>query len=369
MAYPTLNVNEVQAYFHNMIISIEMLGFNNEDNFKSLVNRAKVDGSLYGDTKVYRPVVIGRTTAWAGYAEAGNLLNLEYQKQPAEQVIVLDVFRKIVLTTDKILSKRAFNDAGVFGEYISILDATVRQTKDIYDETTYNAWIGTHTSSVQTDYEIDVDGARGNASTEEEANRLEATKIAEDVANLAIDMKNVNRKYNDYGIIRRTNLNKLLVVWNSKYVNKITKVDLPTIFHKDGLLEIKPENVLPAEYFGTVNTSATVGDGSTVRALVELEFNTVAPQNASYNPAKHVFAGELVPTGETAPAGASYTVDGDIIAKVMDEKSVPFMSGFEVGADFFNPLSQTTNKILIWGHNTLDYIKEKPFFNIVKKSN
>lgn len=363
MAYPTLNVNEVQAYWHNMIISIEMLGFKNDDSYNSLVKRAKVDGSLYGDTKIYRPVVITRTTAWTGYAEASNLLDLEYQKQPAEQAITLDVFRKIVLTTDKILSKRAFHDEGTFGEYISVIDATVRQTKDIYDETTYNAYIGTHASAVQPTFQIDVTTAVGSA-TGEEANRLEAQEIARQLANLGVDMANVNRKYNDYGIIRKNKLKDLVVVWNSDYVNKITKFDLPTIFHKDGLFEIKPENILPATYFGTVNATATVGDGSTVRALVELEFNNVAPQNPAYNPAKHVFAGELVPTGETAPAGESYTVVTDVICKVMDAKSVPFMSGFEVASDFFNPRSQTTTKFLIWGHNTLDYIKEKPFFDV-----
>ena len=365
MAYPTLNPNEVQSVFHNMIISIEMLGFKNDDSYRSLVSRAKVDGSLYGDTKVFRPVVITRTTPFTGYSEASHLLELEYQKQPAEQVITLDVFRKIVLTSDKILSKRAFTDAGVFGEYISILDATVRQTKDIYDETTFNAYIGTHKSAVQPTCQIDVTTAVGSA-TGEEANRLKAQAIARGIADLAVKMKNVNRVYNDLGIIRKNNMKDLVVVWNSDYVNEITKFDLPTIFHKDGLLEIKEENILPSTYFGTVNTAATAGDGSTVRALVELEFNTVAPQNPAYNPAKHVFAGELVPTGETAPAGASYTVDSTIIAKVMDIKSVPFMSSFEVASDFFNPLSQTTNKILIWGHNTLDYIKEKPFFDIVE---
>jgi hypothetical protein len=364
--YPTLNVNEIQAYWHNMIISIEMLGFKNEDDFSSLVSRAKVDGSLYGDTKVYRPVVITRTTEWNGYAEADKLLELEYQKQPEEQTLELDVFRKIVLTTDKILSKRAFHDAGTFGEYISIIDATIRQTKDVYDETTYNAFIGTHKSSVQPDYEIDVTSAIGSA-TGEEANRLEAQEIARSIANLAVKMKNINREYNDYKIIRKNNLSSLVVVYNSDYVNKITKVDLPTIFHKDGLLEIKTENILPSTYFGDVNAETTKGDGKTVRALEELEFNTVAPQNSSYDQSKHVFAGELVPVDCEAPAGKSYTVNNNVIAKVMDVKSVPFMSGFEVGSDFFNPRSQTTTKFLIWGHNTLDYIKEKPFFNIIKK--
>lgn len=365
MAYPTLNANEVQTYWHNQIIAIKMLGFDNSSNYKSLVNRAKEEGSLYGDTIVYRPVVITRTTEWEGYAEADKLLELEYQNQPDEQTIVMDTFRKIVLTTDKILSKRAFHDEGTFGEYISLIEETIFQTKDIYDETTYNAFIGTHVSAVQPTYTVDVTTAV-KGLTGEEANRVEAQTIARAMADLAVQMKNVNRTYNDYGIVRRVNLNDLVIVYNSKYVNKITKVDLPTIFHKDGLLEIKDENILPSEYFGKVNAEATAGDGKTVRALVELEFNTVAPQNKSYNQALHVFAGELIPTGKTAPAGKSYTVDDTIIAKVMDAKSVPFMSGFEISSDFWNPRSQTTTKFLIWGYNDLTYIKEKPFFNIVK---
>lgn len=365
MAYPTLNANEIQTYWHNMIISIKMLGFDNSSNYKSLVNRARTEGSLYGDTIVYRPVVITRTTEWEGYDEASKLLDLEYQTQPDEQTITMDVFRKIVLSTDRILSKRAFHEAGTFSEYISLLENTIFQTKDIYDETTYNAWIGTHKSSVQEDYTVDVTNAVKGLSGEE-ANRVEAQTIARAMADLAVSMKNVNRKYNDYGIVRRANLNDLTIVYNSKYVNKITKVDLPTIFHKDGLLEIKDENILPSEYFGTVNEAEKTGDGKTIRALVELEFNTVAPQNKAYKQDLHVFAGELIPVGKIAPAGMSYTVDDSIIAKVMDKDSVPFMSGFEVSSDFWNPRSQTTTKYLIWGYNTLDYIKEKPFFNIVK---
>ena len=48
----TLNSNEIFSALYNMIISQQVFA----DNIKgvnALVDRAKVDGSLYGDTKLY----------------------------------------------------------------------------------------------------------------------------------------------------------------------------------------------------------------------------------------------------------------------------------------------------------------------------
>ena len=84
-----------------------------------------------------------------------------------------------------------------------------------------------------------------------------------------------------------------------------------------------------------------------------------------WDESKHVFAGELIPTGETAAAGDSYTLADDIIAKVV-VKLPPFMSAFETGTNFFNPRSLTENHYLTWGHNTLEYLYAYPFFNIVE---
>ena len=48
-----LNSNKIFAALYNMIISQEVYADNIADTKASLVDRARVDGGLYGDTKLY----------------------------------------------------------------------------------------------------------------------------------------------------------------------------------------------------------------------------------------------------------------------------------------------------------------------------
>ena len=233
----------------------------------------------------------------------------------------------------------------------------MRDTKKVYDGTNYNVFIGTTESNVgEQDQEIDIDTAVGSA-TGIEAAQLEATAIAKGLADLFVKMGDYSRDFNDYGNLRSYADENIKVIWNSDYVNKIKKIDLPTIFHKEGLVDKFEEDVLPARYFGTVNAVATTGDGSTVRAVTEMMIGTT-----------HYFAGDLIKTTETAPKGMSYTQSSDVICKVL-VKLPPYMSAFEVGTTFFNPRSLTENHYLTFGHNTLEYLKNYPFITVKKASN
>lgn len=53
MAYPTLNQNKIFAALYNQIISIDTFADNIKGTYSELVDKARVDGGLYGDTKVY----------------------------------------------------------------------------------------------------------------------------------------------------------------------------------------------------------------------------------------------------------------------------------------------------------------------------
>ena len=74
MAYPTLNTNEIYAAMHNQIISVMGFGDNIKGTFGELASKAKVDGSMLGDTKVYRAADVLASNAWGNDAEAENLL-------------------------------------------------------------------------------------------------------------------------------------------------------------------------------------------------------------------------------------------------------------------------------------------------------
>lgn len=346
-----LRSNEIYASLYNMIISQQVFADNIYDTKSSLVDAARVDGGLYGDTKLYYATDVLKTHAWGADAEAANLLSLDRPDGPVTQAIVLDQFRQIRLTLDNYLSKRAWSDEGAFSSFNSVMLGWIRDTKKVYDATLYNTYIGT--AVADGDAQSITITLSADAGDLESTSRVQAGQIGEAMANLLVNLEDVSRDYNDYGYLRSYNSDDLIFVWNSAIVNKIEKRDLPTIFHKDGLIDKFAQYTLPARYFGNVNASSGSADGTTVRALVEGDFGD-----------KHCFPGDLLPSGAAYNANETYTVDGTIAFKVMHKKSVPFMSAFEVGTSFFNPRSLTENHYLTWGYNTLEYLKNYPFITV-----
>lgn len=358
----TLNQNEIVSSLSNMIISAQSFGFKPKGDMFKFVERASVDGSLYGDTKLYRSADVIHSKAWANDAEASNLLQTHRQTFK-EQKITLNQFRQAVITTDNVLSKRAYLNEGEFGEAIGILNANLTNCKKIHNATTYNAFIGTAKSSEQgtsgvvtLDISTDIAGLSG-----EELNRVSGQALSQKFADLLDDITDLSTDYNDYGQYRTYDKSDLVVVWNKKAINKITKLDLPTIYHDSKVFDGFADT-MKDRFFGDINVAATLGDGETVRSLIEQKIT------GSDSKTYEVFAGDLIPTVCTAPAGTSYTVNTAIIAKIMHKDSVPFMSAFSIGSNFFNAASLTENKYLTWGYNELDYLKEYPFIEVQVKT-
>lgn len=330
-----LRSNEIFAALYNMIISQEVFA----DNIKGgdLVDEARVDGGLYGDTKLFYSTDALASAEWGNDAEAANLLDIHRPEAPECQAIVLDKFRQISLTVDNYLSKRAWGDEGSFSSFNSVMLGWLKDTKKVYDGTTYNCYIGT------------VEGASTKAEVEVRAD--DAKTLAEDLANIITEMTDYTRDFNDYAQLRRYSEDEIKIVFNSKHVNKIKNVDLPVIFDNAGLKAVFSKKVLPARYFGTVNADAKVADAKT-RSLVEQVISNV-----------HYFAGDKIAVGVTAPAGTSYQEDDKIVAKIM-VKLPPYMSAFETGTSFFNAKSLTENHYLTFGHNTIEYLKAYPMVTV-----
>ncbi|MBO7713211.1 MAG: hypothetical protein J6S85_06545 [Methanobrevibacter sp.] len=389
-----LNANEIFAALYNMIISQEVRADNVAGTFSSLVDKSRVDGSLYGDTKLFYSPDVLKSRDWLGDNEAANLLNVNRPAAPECQAITLDVFRQIDITVDNYLSKRAWIDEGAFASFNSVMLGMIRTTKRVYDATTFNAYIGTAVSaaSKNTIQVVPVTGTDTTSADIEGANRIYAESVAETLANLFVDLRDVSRDYNDYAQLKSYDLEDLIVVWNAAKVNKIKSIDLPTIFHKEGLIQKFEEEILPERYFGVVITSTNVStySDSTPAAGKPLTSGTgvYVPGSNHANgrvfslyekevtvggTAYHVFAGDEIPAGATVlSTGGNFAYgevainDADIICKVMHKKSVPFMSAFEVGTSFFNARSLTENHYLTWGHNTIEYLKSYPFITITE---
>lgn len=369
-----LNSNEIFAGLFNMIIRQQCFANNIADNDNSkFVNEAKEEGSLYGDTILYYATDALKSRPWLNDAEAANLLKINRPKTPEVQAITLDVFRQIDITIDNYLSKRAWKNVEAFTEFNSVILGWIRETKKIYDLTTYNAFIGTAVASDQNVYEVAVDLTEGGNSAGE--------NLAVAIANLIDDLADVNRDYNSYGNLRSYNPEDVRIIWNKKYANVIKKIDLPSIFHNEGMIEKDFTDRLHSKYFGDVNTSsgtttATNVSTGTIRSLIETEYEVAdagADSRAYLNPDDnkyyvHLFAGDVLPNSTAYAKDVTYTINSDIIAKVL-VKLPPFMSAFEVGTSFFNPRSLTENHYLTYGHNTLELIKNYPFVKIVVDNN
>ena len=220
----------------------------------------------------------------------------------------------------------------------------LRDTKKVYDGTTYNCYVGTAQGQADKSL-VEVTVADGEN---------EAQVIANALADVITEMTDYNRDFNDYKQLRRYSEDEIKIIFNAKKINKIKTIDLPVIFDNAGLKATFSKEVLPAKYFGTVNTGSKVADANT-RSLVEQTISGV-----------HYFAGDKIATGATAPEGTSYQEYNKIVCKIVT-KLPPYMSAFEVGTSFFNPKSLTENHYLTFGHNTIEYLKAYPMVTVKLK--
>lgn len=340
-----LRQNEVYSSIYNMIISQQVFSDPIRNTYDKLAKLFKTDGSMYGDTKLFYSVQVTDVEDWRGDAEAANLLAIKRPADPFCQPVTIDVFKMIWLTIDKFLSKRAWGSESVFSQFNSVILGTIRDTLRVYEASMVDAYVGTTETAVG-NQTITVTIPTGTGSTEEN-NRLAAQTIAEAVANLLVEVKDISTDYNDLEYLRSYDDGDLIFVWNAKAYNKITKLDLPTIFHNNNLVDRLGEYVLPAKYFGTVNTASKTTADANTRSLL--------PQTIG---GTYYYAGQSIPTGTALVDDGeivvpSYQEDETVILKVVHKDSLKYMSGFQTQTEFMNPRALTNSHYLIFGHSSL----------------
>lgn len=385
-----LNQNIITAALFNMIISQQV--FDSEVASTSLADRFKVDGTLFGDTKLYHSFDIGSPEDWLNDEEAPDLLKLVRNKSGKTQSITMGVYKIIAITTDQYLSKQAFMGNGTFAEYTSFLKGSLRKIKRVYDRSIINVHIGTLKPST-TRCDLQITTPRG--ATTEETNRLEAQTLASEIEILKADLEDNNRDFNALNYLRSYDVSDFIAIWNVRVHSRIRKIDLPTIFHKDineggGFTEYD----LPEKWFGSVATSdltlpTTAPTTVTNRILEngwydvsETEIALVAkPDNNSI----YLWAGDAVPykgqvykdyvrgisvtvQSTTLPKEYYYIVDNSIAFMLVHKDALPYMSGFETATEFWNSRSLTSTNYLIFGHNNLEFIEEYPRIKVRVKT-
>lgn len=362
-----LTSNKIFGSMLNMIISQEVFADNIKGTFSKLVDMNRVDGTLYGSTKLFYATDCLESVDWLNDAEAANLLELDRPEAPHVQSIEMDKFRQIRLTVDNYLTKQAWATEGAFSSFNSIMLSWMRDTKRIYDSKLYNAFIGTQVSDI---------GKQDQTLTIPEGADF-GRAVAEKLANILVEVQDADRDYNDLGYMRSYDEADFLCIFPAKVYNSIKKIDLPVIFHKEGLLGEFEQIVLPDKYFGQVvgdtdATNSTSDNNTTVRSLIETKYQVAgasadprAKQGKDGNWYVHVFPSDLLPNSVTYKQNEAYYESQEVAFKVIHKKAVPYMSAFEVGTSFFNPRSLTTNHYLTFGHNTLERLVDKPFITVV----
>jgi hypothetical protein len=86
-----LNANEVLASLYNMIISQHFYADNIAGTFGSIMEESRVDGSLYGDTKLFYAQDVMHSKPWGMDAEATSLLATHRPGETKTQAISLSV--------------------------------------------------------------------------------------------------------------------------------------------------------------------------------------------------------------------------------------------------------------------------------------
>ena len=387
----TLNQNKITAALFNMIISQQV--HDSKVASTELADRFRVDGTLYGDTKLYHSFDIGSPENWLDDSEASNLLSLNRNKSGKTQSITMGVYKIISITTDQYLSKQAFMKEGTFAEYTSFLIGSLRKIKRVYDRSLVNSKIGTLTPSTT---RCDITMVAPNGASAEEVHRLEAQEMAKQLVILKADLEDNNRDFNAFNYLRSYDTSDLIAVWNVDWHAKLTKLDLPTIFHKD--IDEKggfKEYDLPKKWFGkdvaadiTLPANASASNPYRIKVSGWYDVrtgsgNAIAIKDKPSANCVFLWAGDKVPyqgqvyedyargltvagsnaitvTSTVADKDDIYEEDNTIAFVLVHKDALPFMSGFEVGTEFWNARSLTTNNYLIFGHNNLEFLEEYP---------
>ena len=383
-----LNTNE----FYNSIYNAARLYMIYADNLKgmdkkNLADKYRADGGMYNDQSVFTDMDVIYSRIWDPHDT--NVLAPEAVVKPVQEKITVDQFRQIGIYTDEYLSKRAWMDPNTYDEFRSVVQKQSAETKRLYEQRMVDVFVGVEPSAESQTITLTLP----TDADAEKQNRLQAQAIAKKIGDLFVDLKDTTNKFNVNGFIKSFDKGDIDIIWNADYYNQIRYVDLPTIFHKEDLLE--NGIVLPARYFGTrktITVDAHADGTDKYRAEMEafIPVDATGKYSATGTNVVHVFPGDVLPnltpissegtvdymTKEFTVNGVkrtiqyytdvrAYQVDPKIICKLVHKDAVKYMSSFETATEFWNPKNLTTNRYLTWAYAKPQLLNGYPFITLV----
>ena len=370
--------SQITGALYNMIINQQVETRTIGKGMASLIDEATRDVGLYGDRILkYFTDMLRVYDYEPDGADQLNVLKTYRPAPPICQEMVVDTAKFIPLTLDDYLTKQGFADKATFGSFNSVMENWLKNTKKVYLAKEYNVFVGTAYAAggkqnvVLTDL-VNLEGLTTEVE-KEAASRRNAQKIAEAVANVMVAMtEDASRDYNDLGIEACYDKEDLLMVWNAEELNKITLVDLPTMYNDNEVLGALKQNIrrLPAKYFGeeVINT----GNSDVVAHGTQRFMHQTVLGGKVYQ------AGDLIPTGTKLYTGATKTTEipyyeegqgkdahSTVFCKTIHNDAAPVLAGFETTTEFWNPSNLSRNDYLHFLYNSFDRFTGYPWVSIM----
>ena len=363
--------SEVTGALYNMIINQTVESRTIGSGMASLIDEATRDVGLYGDRILkYFTDMLRVYDYEPDTTDQLNVLTTYRPPVPICQQMVIDTAKFIPLTLDDYLTKQGFADVATFGSFQSVMSDWLKNTKKVYLAKEYNVFVGTTQTLGEQSVEVILTNFH-SLTTEvekEAASRRNAQAIAEAVANTMVKMtEDASRDFNDLGIEACYDKEDLLMVWNAEELNKITLVDLPTMYNDNEVLGALKQNIrrLPAKYFGEVMTSGGAtevkADGTTQRFM-----HQTVVGNKVYQ------AGDLIPKdtvlknaqGQIQIPNYTSVSNPRHICKIIHKDAAPVLAGFETTTEFWNPKNLSRNDYLHFLYNSFDRFTGYPWVSV-----
>lgn len=344
-----LKANLVFATQFNQIISQELFQTGIGD-LSGIYASRMVDGTLYGDTKLYTATDALKSYPLNQNGTEYNLLTVKRPPEPKTWGITIDTYRQIPVTVDDYFTKQMWQGESVFSAFTEIVLSWLTKTKEVYEHTTYTTGILTAAQAgAKLLGNIPLVAPTGIAGYDLLKWRgQELYRVLED---LVTELKEPSRAYNDAEFLRTYQESDFDIVIPLGVLSSVRKQDIPFLYNPDSKYSIKE---IHWKYFGAENATSgtTAANNTTIRALVEKDYGS--GQNLV-----HLFPGDLLPNSTAYAAKETYTakyttrpsINDAIEILLIGKRDFPIMSAFSVGTSFFNANTLHNQHYLSFGHN------------------
>ena len=415
MTYGTFNKNFLFAGTINLLRNVLVYANNVKKTGMDIGARYRVDFGTAPKQLIRYSTDILQTVPFAGgdslqndgndqlQEESNLLLKNNFPVDPDNQALEGGKMRLIHLSVERFVSGRAFDEPYVQNDFWGIMLGWTTATKDVADETNFRAWLFTLQADRVFTVELYNPADATNIADAEKINRMNTQFLSSFLASLFTNVMDYTRLLNGFGNLRNYNITEFDVYGKPETMNKIRLVDVPMLFHKDGVENNFAFELQHARMFGEINDVAGTGDSTitwsvdkgkptvtsigTVRSLIDqwlpsdetpvvgqrYKGNTRLIDGVVYH---FYFAGDPIADTDTADANMSYTTEDTFDTNTGNPTSVVdrirfvhkeaplFWSGWVRADAFYNSRSGVTQNYTVYEFD-MGKFDEYPIFDVL----